>query len=307
MVEGTECSGETTELISIYTKLDDNFVVKELLVETIPGLKFQHNDMLPKKICINCTEALKEIYQFQQNCLKNEAKLHEIISIKHEKTNNPAVIIVNDTDYIEEIITKIDAEDSSQNSQYVLEKLKEETETEAIEIDFVESCSEDGLDNAEMGLSNENDQGNQINIKRIVANKSCRNESKNKAKNNQHKSVKHAANSPTKKSTMSEDSDLLSDVEDIIESDDSLDLEESDAGDNFDAKKRRKRKKILKDDNHQKPAAKKSTKRVLYSCSKCEKQLKSETALAKHLEMHRKLVCNVCEEGMEISVKSFIL
>lgn len=51
----------------------------ELLKISIPQLKLQQNDRLPKNICIECANNIKEFNYFREKCLSVERHLYELL------------------------------------------------------------------------------------------------------------------------------------------------------------------------------------------------------------------------------------
>ncbi|XP_075157326.1 uncharacterized protein LOC142230568 [Haematobia irritans] len=53
--------------------------VASILKASVPQLQLSENDNLPKNICLECTNKVKEIYEFQEKCLQVERQYKEML------------------------------------------------------------------------------------------------------------------------------------------------------------------------------------------------------------------------------------
>lgn len=284
------------ELLSIFSKLQDTISLKDILKEAIPRLKVSDEDRLPKKVCLNCLEAVKEIYQFQQNCLKNEEKFCEMLMVKKEQSE----VDFSDTAeaYFEDIITKLDSSGSPLPDDFArevsspafedlklnIDKIEKDLNSED---DFVESCSDFSLD-----LEHESDEED-VPKKRKKRIQNATSKKRAITKASEIKVEKTDIN-PKHLTNKNSDLDSNTDLEDVVESDFSLDLGDSDYEDEQKSNKKTKAAK---------PA--KSLQSLLFACEKCEKTFRTPLALNRHLDWHRKLTCDVCGEGRRNRVFQF--
>ncbi|KAM7346466.1 uncharacterized protein ACRADG_006388 isoform 2-T2 [Cochliomyia hominivorax] len=58
---------------------EENLSIMELIKISVPQLKIDNNDILPKYICQRCLEKITDIYNFQQKCLNIEDKLYKML------------------------------------------------------------------------------------------------------------------------------------------------------------------------------------------------------------------------------------
>lgn len=134
-----------------------NISVMEVLRTSIPQLQLEQNEKLPKCICLECANKLKELHQFQQICLKVEQQFIEML-----ETPAPAVPKSDDEDSLLDIFENeleegdkflkaeleedvfVD-ENSFQSDQFKDENVSEDI-LEVNEDDFIESCSDLSID-----------------------------------------------------------------------------------------------------------------------------------------------------------------
>lgn len=292
MIENTD---QSIEMLSIFSKLENDKNIKEMLKEAIPRIKIPIGDKLPKKICSNCLEAVKEIYQFQQNCVKNEAKFHEMLVMKKETT---PMVTVTTFDYIDSaappivvpaavMVDEFVCENPSPGSEDLklnIDKIEMELNSEVD--DFVESCSDFSLDMpASNGSDTDYDGGARKKKTLTKKRQKVAIESKKiKEEVNPNDVVYSIKHEPT--NDQNDINDFATDIEEIVESDFSLDLSMCDEDLKFQPKNRKQNKKSAQ---------------AVFSCEKCEKTFRFQTALDKHMDAHRKLVCNICEEGRQMT------
>lgn len=137
-----------TQMVSIFTvpqEAKEKLNLMELIKTTVPQLKIDENDQLPKNLCLECSEKIKEIYNFQQNCLNNEHKFYKMLD-EGDIINQP----FNETEDQEDVFkTEFDDSFIEENSMHTDEEMIMEEEinraAEAKE-EFIESCSDWSID-----------------------------------------------------------------------------------------------------------------------------------------------------------------
>lgn len=137
-----------TQMVPIFrtqNEAKEKFKLLELIKATIPQLKIDENDQLPKKICIECFQKIKEMYNFQVNCVNSEKKLYKMIEEQEGDTlndfkdpeDNEALKTEFEDSFIEENSMKSDDE-------FIMEE-EINRAAEATE-EFIESCSDLSID-----------------------------------------------------------------------------------------------------------------------------------------------------------------
>lgn len=112
--------------------------IKELIKITVPQLKIEDNDMLPKHICQKCLEKITDIYQFQQKCLNIEEKLYKILN------ESDLIDPVNNTEPLEIEIVKTEMLNDDNSMEYTCNS-NEMMEKEEININYdpiLNDCNE---------------------------------------------------------------------------------------------------------------------------------------------------------------------
>ncbi|XP_065364431.1 zinc finger protein 34-like isoform X1 [Calliphora vicina] len=71
------------KMIPIFIVLEEakkeKLSVKELITTSVPQIKIEENDQLPKSICQKCLEKIQDIYNFQQKCVNIEEKFYKML------------------------------------------------------------------------------------------------------------------------------------------------------------------------------------------------------------------------------------
>lgn len=73
-------------ILSVPKDIKEEHSLMELLKTSAPQLKIEENDQLPKIVCLECSEKIKELYRFQQNCLSVEQKLYKMLEQQPNET-----------------------------------------------------------------------------------------------------------------------------------------------------------------------------------------------------------------------------
>lgn len=135
------------QMLSIFTipqEAKGKLNLMELIKTTVPQLKIDENDKLPKNICLTCSEKIQDIYTFQQNCLSNEQKYYKMlgeddtINLFHDSEKNEDIFKTEFEDsFIEETAMQSDEEMIMEDEINRAAEAKEE---------FIESCSDLSID-----------------------------------------------------------------------------------------------------------------------------------------------------------------
>ncbi|KAI8122868.1 Zinc finger protein 850 [Lucilia cuprina] len=139
---------KTPQMVSIFTvpeEAKEKLNLMELIKTTVPQLKIDENDQLPKNVCVECSEKIKEMYNFQQTCLSNEHKFYKML-----EGDDDAINPFNDTEDHEDVFkTEFDDSFIEENSlQTDEEMIMEEEINRAAEAkeEFIESYSDCSID-----------------------------------------------------------------------------------------------------------------------------------------------------------------
>lgn len=77
-----------SQMVSILTvpeESKDDLCLIDLLKTTAPQLIIKENDQLPKIVCLECLDKIKEIYTFQKNCLYVEQQFYKMLEQSETK------------------------------------------------------------------------------------------------------------------------------------------------------------------------------------------------------------------------------
>lgn len=136
-----------TQMVSIFTIQDEakeKLNLMELIKNTVPQIKIEQSDLLPKIVCLECSEKIKELHNFQQNCLNSEKKFYKMLEEK-DTIINP----FNEKDHDDVFKTEFDDSFIEENSMQSDEEMIMDEEinraAEATE-EFIESCSDLSID-----------------------------------------------------------------------------------------------------------------------------------------------------------------
>ncbi|XP_073831475.1 uncharacterized protein [Musca autumnalis] len=212
MYDGTDClkteeisnPKQEKEMVPLNTTTDEEGPNKrslmDLLKVSIPQLKLQQNDKLPKNICFECANKIKEFSYFREKCLSVEQKLHEllqgqqVVSTKSEdeEDEHPFFDIFENT--IEEgdklMKSELDEDvfidqNSFQSDQFVDDEKATEEELHVLhenEEEFIKSCSDLSID-FELDSGSDSNFGERKKTKKQKSKKSPKKSSESKQKN----------------------------------------------------------------------------------------------------------------------------
>lgn len=117
----------------------------DLIKSAIPKLKIEKNDELPKHVCLECSDKIKEIYSFQQRCIDIEQKFYKML----EQENS--IYQFHGTDEQDDEVLKTEFDDSFIDESTLNSKeeaiMEEEINAAAMaKEEFIESCSDWSID-----------------------------------------------------------------------------------------------------------------------------------------------------------------
>uniref|UniRef100_A0A1I8NYW4 Protein krueppel n=1 Tax=Stomoxys calcitrans TaxID=35570 RepID=A0A1I8NYW4_STOCA len=126
-------------------------VVIDMLRASVPQLKVEPNDKLPQNICLDCTNKVKEIHQFQENCLKVERQYNDMLQAPVKSDDEQSLFDMFEKEIAEgEKLLKAELEEdvfvdeqSFHSDQFKDEGTPSDEPMEMNEDEFIQSCSDD--------------------------------------------------------------------------------------------------------------------------------------------------------------------
>lgn len=144
----TKVKMKVTRMVPIFDgpeEAKEKLNLVELIKTTIPQLKIEKNDELPKHVCLECSDKIKEIYSFQQSCIDVERKFYKMLE------QEDSIKTFHETDEQDDEVFKTEFDDSfidenSLNSKEEAIMEEEINEAAMAKEEFIESCSDWSID-----------------------------------------------------------------------------------------------------------------------------------------------------------------